>query len=132
MHTTDRRQYQRIGKSFQVRLQKLEYPVNDQKSVALWCKNISAGGLLLDSEDKLFEEGDKVRTTISIPRLNKFHPGFFKVFQNDAEQNLIAVAQVVRSGKRDSGPGYEIGISFVDVYEDDWRALSRMILDMTE
>lgn len=126
MSQADRREFNRLCKTFRVTLKKLEFPLAKQKDVVTQCLNISASGLLLECKIK-YSIGDKLRVVIQIPSLNKFHPGFFKVFESDTEQNLTAVAEVVRS-EGVSGERVEIGLRFVDVYEDDWKALHSMII----
>jgi c-di-GMP-binding flagellar brake protein YcgR len=128
MSSSDRRQYVRLAKPFRVNLRKFEFPFVDRDTVEASCRNISVGGMLLESPLG-FGTGSVIQTSIRIPGLNKFHPGFFKVFENDLEQNLVAVAQVVRSV--DLGALHELGLKFVDVYEDDWRALHAMIMKLS-
>ena len=127
MNDSDRRQYVRLARSFRVNLRKFEFSLAAQETVTASCRNISAGGMLLESP-RAFEQGGMVQTTIRIPGLNKFHPGFFKVFENDFDQNLVAVAEVVRCEELDCAAGFELGLRFVDVYEDDWKALHGMIM----
>jgi hypothetical protein len=61
------------------------------------------------------------------PQAEQVPPGFFKVFENDLDQNLIALAEVVRSQEL-SQEAHELGLKFVDVYEDDWKALHNLIM----
>lgn len=126
MSQEDRREFNRLCKTFRVTLKKLEFPLAQQKDVVTQCLNISASGLLLECGIK-YQIGDKLRVVIQIPSLNKFHPGFFKVFESDVEQNLTAVAEVVRSDGEVEGR-MKVGLRFVDVYEDDWKALHSMIM----
>ncbi|MFP4071158.1 MAG: PilZ domain-containing protein [Desulfovibrionales bacterium] len=127
----ERREYERLKRAFTVVLRRFEFPLASQQRIELRCRNISAGGILIDCPVR-FQQGELVEATITIPSLNKFHPGFFKVFENDAEQNLVAVAEVVRSVERVPGVSHELGIRFKDVYEDDWKALQAMIRKFTE
>jgi c-di-GMP-binding flagellar brake protein YcgR len=127
MSTADRRQYVRLSRAFRVSLRLFGFPLVAQEVVEASCRNISVGGMLLESPSG-FDSGDMVQTTIRIPGLNKFHPGFFKVFENDFDQNLMAVAEVIRSEEQEATGSYELALRFVDVYEDDWKALHGMIM----
>jgi c-di-GMP-binding flagellar brake protein YcgR len=125
MNESDRRQYVRLEKPFTVSIKLFDFPPSEEVVEAV-CRNISAGGMLLESPRGVLQ-GSMVKATIHIPKLNKFHPGFFKVFENDFDQNLVALAEVIRSHEL-SGEVHELGLKFVDVYEDDWKALHNLIM----
>ena len=122
----ERREYSRLPKDFRIDLNKFAFPVNAQKVHSTKCINISAGGLLLESSQK-FEPGDKVQVRIYTPRLNKFHPSYFKVFETSNGQNVLAIAEVARTEEKIPLQKYEVGVKFVDVYEDDWKALYNLL-----
>ncbi len=126
---TERRKYQRLGKEFKVDVKKFVYPIRSQKVIKTTCINISPGGLLLRLREH-FNVGDKLQLTLHIPGINKFHPSFFKVFESSLNQSVIAVAEVVRVDKR--GWDYEIGVKFLDVYDDDWKALYKFLMKELE
>jgi hypothetical protein len=137
----ERRKFTRLPKNYKVEIRELTFPLN-KDWLSLKCVDISAGGLRLVTSCK-FSPGQRLQVKIYIPGLNKFHPGFFKVFEDDVSQTLQAVAEVAWvkeiffSGKSiladndypatDGCTWYELGLRFVDVYEDDWRALHNMI-----
>jgi len=126
MESDDRRQYHRWSKEMRVELSELSFSDQRQRMISTRCLNVSAGGLLLESP-QFFQTGDKVRVKLFVPRLNRYHPSYFKVFESSTDQNLMAVAEVVRVEERVPFQKYRIGIQFLDVYEDDWQALFRMI-----
>jgi len=125
----DRRQYGRIPKQFKVEVSGLTFSESTSPPVEARCVNISAGGLLLDSPQS-FQIGDKLQVRLFIPRLNKFHPSYFKVFESSTGQNVLAVAEVVRTERGQAGMA-TTGIKFLDVYEDDWQALYRLLQSLT-
>lgn len=121
----ERRKYSRYLNQFQVELSKFVFPLEVQERVATKCINVSAGGLLLQT-DFPFTQGDKVQVRLHVPRLNKYHPGFFKVFESVSDQTLLAISTIVRVRPL-SGEGYEVALKFLDVYEDDWLALYHLL-----
>jgi c-di-GMP-binding flagellar brake protein YcgR len=123
---TEKRDHQRLRKPFQVEIRLFAFPVQSQPTIEVHSVDISGGGLLLHCSRK-FAVGDKLQVTIHIPSLNKFHPGFFKVFESDLGQSLTAVAEVVRIEEIVPLRDYALGLKFLDVYEDDWKALENMI-----
>jgi len=74
-----------------------------------------------------FDQGQKVQVKIFIPGLNKYHPGFFKVFESDVGQDLTAVAEIVGVRPDISKNDYMVGLEFLDIYEDDLSALQNLI-----
>lgn len=123
---SERRKFMRLPKNYRVEIRELAFPLNQQKWLPLECVDISAGGLRLTTPRK-FSSGQRLQVKIYIPGLNKFHPSFFKVFESDVGQSLEAVAEVAWVKEILPLAKYELGLRFVDVYEDDWRALHNMI-----
>ena len=121
----ERRKFTRLPKNYKVEIRELTFPLN-KDWLPLKCVDISAGGLRLVTSCK-FSPGQRLQVKIYIPGLNKFHPSFFKVFESDVGQSLEAVAEVAWVKEILPLAKYELGLRFVDVYEDDWRALHNMI-----
>lgn len=124
----ERRQHSRLPKPYRLELAEFAFPLDSQKKYEASCEDVSAGGLAVTVPHR-FEVGSKVLVRLYMSRLNKFHPGFFKVFESDVDQSLQAVAEVVRMEEVSPLQSYRLGLSFTDVYEDDWRALHGLILD---
>lgn len=122
----DKRKDCRLEKNFRVEIREFRFPLAKQPSYEVLCADISAGGLLLECRKK-FEIGDKLQVKIFIPSLNKYHPGFFKVFESDAGQFLQAIAEVVRVDDVVPFTSWHIGIRFLDIDHDDWNALRNFI-----
>lgn len=125
----DRREYVRLPKAYPVELRRFAFPLDDQPFLELRCVDVSAGGLRISGPLDL-AKGDKLTVTIRIPSLNKFHPGFWKVFESDMGQSLTAIAEVVHldtDGQCACGD-VSAGLRFTDVDEDDWKALHGLIL----
>ena len=121
----DRRQFKRLNKELGVEVRKFVYPIKSQRVIKTRCLNISPGGILLDMPEK-FNVGDKIQLTLYVPGLNRYHPSFFKVFESSVNQSLVAVAEVVRVELK--GGSYKIGIKFLNIYEDDWKALYNLLM----
>ncbi len=122
----DKRKDFRLPKNFRVEIREFRFPLARQKSMEVSCGDISAGGMLVQSPQR-FEVGTKLQVKIFIPSLNKYHPGFFKVFESDAGQHLQAIAEVVREEMIVPLTRYDLGIKFLDVDYDDWNALRTFI-----
>ena len=48
------------------------------------------------------------------------------------EPPLTAIGEVVWLREDPSGDGYEVGIKFLNIYEDDYRALMKYLKDSIE
>ncbi|GAB6061146.1 PilZ domain-containing protein [Desulfonatronum parangueonense] len=123
----EKRAHDRLAKPFEVKIKAFAFPLRAQQSYEVHSVDISEGGLLVHCSRR-FDIGEKLQVTIFIPSLNKFHPGFFKVFESDADQHLTAVAEVVRVESGGFGSDHLLGLKFLDIYEDDWQALKNLIL----
>lgn len=124
--TAEQRRDLRLPKNFRVEVREFKFPLARQPKFEVSCADISAGGMKLECRKK-FEAGTKLQVKIFIPSFNKYHPGFFKVFESDAGQFLQAIAEVVRVQDVVPLTSYAMGVKFLDVDQDDWTALRNFI-----
>lgn len=120
----EKRVYQRLPKTYHVEVIKLDFPM-PREGLKTRCCDISTGGVCVESAEAPFDLGDACQLKIQIPFLNKFAPGFFKVYENDAEQFFIALANVAWI-KPLSGQ-FLVGFKFVNVHADQQKALEKLI-----
>lgn len=120
----EKRVYQRLPKTYHTEVIKLDFPM-PKEGLKTRCCDISSGGVCVESGQAPFEVGDSCQLKIQIPFLNKYSPGFFKVYENDAEQYFIALAKVAWI-KPLSGQ-FLVGFTFVNVHEDQHNALEKLI-----
>lgn len=121
---SERRRHSRLPKPFPVEASEIRFPPSSQARFETQCQDISGGGLSVLSPRK-FDLGAKLQVRVHIPTLNKYSPGFFKVYENDADQYLQAIAEVTRVEL--SSGGYLLGLKYVDVDEDAARAVANMV-----
>lgn len=117
------RKHRRLPKPFGVMLCPLTFSPKTFTPDAS-CTDISKGGLSLETR-RVYTEGDKLQVKIHVPRLNKYSPGFFKFYENDAEQYFTAIAEVAWC--RPQGGCYSMGLKFINVDEDQSVALGGLI-----
>ncbi len=120
----NRRRFVRLPKGYSVEINEFKFPITNQERVSATCSDISTGGVCLESPEA-FEPGARLQVRVNIPRLNKFMPGFFKVYENDAEQYLQAIAEVAWSEPVPGG--HQVGLRFIDLDPDTTRALTGLI-----
>ncbi|SHN57158.1 PilZ domain-containing protein [Desulfovibrio litoralis] len=117
------RKHKRLPKPFPVMLCPLTFSPSSFNHDA-YCIDISKGGLSLETR-RAYTIGDKLQVKIHMPRLNKYSPGFFKYYENDADQYFTAISEVAWC-KSQAG-SYCVGIKFINVDEDQSIALGGLI-----
>ena len=120
----DKRGFQRLPKTYPVEVIKLDFPM-PKEGVKTRCCDISTGGICTESDSAPFEPGETCQLKILIPLLNKFSPTFYKVYENDAEQYFIALAQV--AWVKPARGQFLMGFKFVNVHNDQRIALEKLI-----
>jgi len=122
MANTEQRKFTRLPKNYYVQFKELKFPMTSQPFVEARISDISAGGLCVENRHS-FKQGDRLQVKIHVPRLNKFMPGFFKFYENDAEQYINAIVDVAWVEKS------SMGLRFVDLDHDVTRAIQGLITD---
>ena len=120
----EQRGFQRLSKTYPVEAIKLDFPM-PATGVQMQCCDISLGGVCAEADSAPFALGETCQIKITIPLLNKSAPGFFKVYENDAEQYFSALAEVVWV-KPVAGRAL-MGFRFINVHSDQEIALERLI-----
>lgn len=121
----NKRAYQRLPRPYPVEVNKLSFPMGRGGAMETTCCDISKGGLCVEAPSSSLAVGDTCQVKVLIPTLNKYSSGFFKVYENDAEQYFNALAEV--AWVRPLSGRYLMGFRFVNVDQDQSKALERLI-----
>lgn len=121
----NKRAYRRLPRPYPVVVSKLSFPMTGSGAMETTCCDISKGGLSVEASSSSLAVGDTCQLKVLIPTLNKYSSGFFKVYENDAEQYLNAFGEVVWI--RPLGGRRLMGFRFVNVDSDQQKALERLI-----
>ena len=119
----ERRQYQRIPLEATLSFQELSFHKGGEAEMAHY-KDVSGGGLLLESPHAV-PLGTLLKLEIRVPGWGKHQDRFGSAAEND-QRPLVALGEVVRVEKLDSGP-FELGVKFCNVYPDDLASLMRFV-----
>ena len=122
METLEQRKFSRLPKNYYIQFKRLQFPMSSEPFAEARISDISVGGICVEAA-KTFSQGDRLQVRIHVPRLNKFMPGFFKFYENDAEQYINAIAEVAWMENA------LMGLSFVDLDQDVVRAIQGLIKD---
>jgi hypothetical protein len=120
----NKRQHLRLPRPYRVQARELVFPIAKSPLLDVNCSDISKGGLCVESEAPL-PVGSRLHINVHIPLLNKFSSGFFKVYENDAEQYFQAIADV--AWVKASGVMYLMGLRFVNADEGQCRSLGKLV-----
>ncbi|MDR3357458.1 MAG: PilZ domain-containing protein [Desulfovibrio sp.] len=122
----NKRQYLRLPRPYRVQARKLVFPIARDPLLDTESRDISKGGLCVEADSPL-PLGTRLHITVHIPLLNKFSSGFFKVYENDADQYFQAIAEIAWS--KPAGGKYLLGLSFINADEDVAKAVNRLVED---
>ncbi|MDY6856869.1 MAG: PilZ domain-containing protein [Thermodesulfobacteriota bacterium] len=118
----ERRSCIRLPKNTRVEYHALKYPLDNMDIEEATVKNIGGGGLMFES-NRIIEVGTVIQVDITLQGWHKFKPGFFKVHESSISRPVTAIAEVVRTEEIIKEERYEIGVKFINIYEDDLKGL---------
>ncbi len=129
---TNGRKDPRIPKEVHIHISRITYPMPEENNETVTGKNIAKGGICFTGSEP-YESGLSVVLKIEL-RGWQHHKKNTSAIVNAsaATAPLTAVAEVVWSKKNPEGPGYETGLKFTDIYEDDYKALKSHLERLTE
>lgn len=122
----ENRQCLRLPRPYRVQARELVFPIAKDPLIDVECNDISKGGLCVESKSPL-PVGTRLHINVHIPLLNKFSSGFFKVYENDADQYFQAIADV--AWVRANGGSHLMGLCFVNADADLCKALGKLVED---
>ncbi len=120
------RKFPRIPATLTVKASVLSYPVSEEEDIKAISKNISQGGISFVSP-VFYEPETPLSLKIFIPGWNEYKKPFSVLVDLSKDDFFTAIGKVVWCGKNGHNKEYEIGIKFINIYEDDYKALSAYI-----
>lgn len=125
--STEKRQFQRIPETVTITVKKIAYPMTDDMAVEGVGKNISAGGLCF-TVPQPYEPGDLLSLQVNLTGWQHHKSSYAAVIDDEvAMAPLTAVVKVAWCQTRDDTQNYEIGVTFENIYEDDFQALKKYL-----
>ncbi|PJB78598.1 MAG: hypothetical protein CO090_06610 [Acidobacteria bacterium CG_4_9_14_3_um_filter_49_7] len=124
---SERRKFKRLPKSASLKVQRLSFEDQPAQHVTLY-KDLGGGGMLFESE-VAYEKGTLLKIQAMVPGWGGYIRNFKRTEDNE-KHALVTVAEVVRV-EAINGKSFEIGVHFVNIYENDHRALIEYVDSMT-
>lgn len=131
----DKRDFPRLPKEVDVALVKLEYPFSTKAEESGTLKNIAKGGIGLTVANA-YEPGTRLSLKINLKGWRRYVKSVASIIDDSAgtvaTTPLTAIAEVVWINSLPDGNGYEIGLKFLDIYEDEYNALKKYLENMAD
>ena len=124
---TEKRQFHRMPETVTITVKKLVYPLTDDDAVQGVGKNISAGGFCF-AVPHPYDPGDLLSLQVNLSGWQHHKSSYAAVIDDDvAMAPLTALVKVAWCRAQSDTRGYEIGVTFENVYADDYKALKKYL-----
>jgi hypothetical protein len=122
-----RRDFPRISRKAAMTVMKLEYPVTDGEAKPADIKDMSRQGVCFITAE-FYEPGTMLNIAIELRGWQHYLRTTTSIVDAATmSKPLTAIAEVVWSKKLAPGCGYEVGVRFKDIYEDDLQAFNEYL-----
>ena len=121
----EKRKFPRIPREVPINVKKLAYPLPEGPGERGAGKNIGENGICFSTLTP-YEPKTMLNLEIKITGWQHHKKSVSSMLDPLATTApLTAIAEVVWSKKLLGGRGYEVGVKFTDIYEDDYKALKK-------
>jgi len=125
--TTEKRKFHRIPETVSITVKKITYPMTEGGTVEGIGKNISAGGVCF-AVPQPYQPGDLLTLEVNLTGWQRHKNSVATVIDDElAMAPLTAVAKVAWCRALADSQRYEIGVTFENIYADDYQALKRYL-----
>ncbi|MFP4477612.1 MAG: PilZ domain-containing protein [Desulfatibacillaceae bacterium] len=135
MTESERRKYPRISGNISIQITDTfnpetgDYAAADEKTEdGTPSKDISAGGMCFFSASRL-EPRTRLNLKIKIEGWAASTSRRMSLPIDVSKVPLMAMGEVVWCRAADGGDGYEVGVKFIDIFEDDHKVLKKYLQD---
>ena len=132
----ERREYPRLSRQVSVTVKKLEYPMSNGSGETTMTRDLGQKGACFVVSE-LYDPGTIVNLEIGLRGWQHHLRSISSIVDADTmSKPLTVIAEVMWSKQCVDGKGYEVGVRFNDIYEDDYQAfktyLSNIIKKLKE
>lgn len=116
----------RIPRGVHVEVKKLEYPVTQTVGNPATTRNIAKQGICFTAPDS-FNPGDLLSLSMKLKGWHRHRKGLTAILSDELSQTdvLTVIAEVIWCKASSDKKGYDIGVKFINIYEDDLIALEK-------
>lgn len=121
----EKRKFARIPKEVPINVKKLTYPLPEGPGERGAGKNIGENGICFSTQTS-YEPKTLLSLEIKLAGWLHHKKNISSILDHSkAKAPLTAIAEVIWLKKLSGSNGYEVGVQFVDIYEDDYKALKK-------
>lgn len=120
------RECTRIPKGVHIEVKKLEYPLSNDLAEKATSKNIAKQGICFTTAT-CYEPGEILSLSMKLNGWHRHRKGLSAILNDELSKTdvLTVIAEVIWSKTSTSISGYDIGVKFINIYEDDMNALEK-------
>ena len=122
----NKRKFPRVSRNIDIEVSQLTFPLSDAVIKKESSLDIGVNGIRFTSSEP-YEPQTVLNLKINIIGWEGFKKPFSKFIDLSSEAFLGAVGEVVWCNENAEGGGYELGVKFMNIYEDDYEALMRYV-----
>jgi len=127
MTKPDNRRRPRVSKKVRIGISELRYPLSEDVEADAEGKNISGDGISFTTATA-FATGTLLALKIELTGWQRHRKSLASKLDDDASTApLTAIAKVVWCEPAPRGAGFDVGVRFEDIYEDDYNALLKQL-----
>jgi len=125
------RECTRIPKGVHLEIKKVVYPQTDDVKEKGTTINIAKQGVCFTVASQ-YNTGDILSLSMKLNGWNRHRKGLTSILSDELSKTdvLTVIAEVVWSKSSTDASGYDIGVKFINVYEDDMVALEKYFSKM--
>ncbi len=121
----EKRKFPRIPKEVSINIKKLAYPLAEGPGESGTGKNMGENGICFSTQTS-YEPRTMLSLEIKLTGWQHHKKNVSSILNHSkAKAPLTVIGEVVWSKKLMGRSGYEVGVIFVDIYEDDYKALKK-------
>jgi len=121
----EKRKFPRIPREVPIKIKKLAYPLQEDTGEDGIGKNIGENGICFFTSTS-YEPKTMLGLEIKLTGWQHHKKSVSTMLDPLATTApLTAIAEVIWSKKLSGSRGYEVGVKFADIYEDDYKALKK-------
>ena len=120
------RKCSRIPRGVQLEIKKLEYPLSNEFGETATSRNIAKHGICFTAPTR-YGPGEILSLSMKLNGWHRHRKGLTAILNDKLSKTdvLTVIAEVIWAKTSAASNGYDIGVKFINIYEDDVTALEK-------
>ena len=120
------RECTRIPRGVQLEVKKLAYPLSADSGEKCSSRNIAKQGVCFTAAS-CYKAGEVLSLSMKLNGWHRHRKGLTAILNDELSKTdvLTVIAEVIWAKASSSAEGYDIGVKFINIYEDDMHALEK-------